>query len=517
MAYRNVQQPRRSGGRARSNRICPNLEPLEDRTLLSLLTIAQENQLSGTPQSVWDISGAGDSSLQGFATDISVNQGQTVSFKINDTSKDLLPYRHLPHGLLSRQRCPSGGNHPLLDQRTSQSACPPDGPHHRVDRLRQLVVSASWAVPSDATSGIYFARLTRDDTGGASHVVFVVRDDTDHSQILLKTSDSTWEAYNDYGGDSLYTENPDWSAERPRHKLSYNRPFNTRAANPAQDWVFNAEYPMVRWLEANGYDVSYFTDVDTNRYGALIKNHQVFLSVGHDEYWSGDERANVQAARDAGVNLAFFSGNEIFRKTRWGPSIDGSGTGYRTLIIYNESYDNAGIDPLDTAPTWTWTGTWRDARFSPPSDGGRPENALSGTMYECNATTNEVGIGMKVPAADANLRFWRNTSVANLKSGQVATLGDRVVGYETDEDVDNGFRPAGLIDMSSTSFQSISRSLVPWGTNGGRGPRLTRSRSIVPPAGHWSSAPGRSSGRGAWTGTTTMGIPHPTRTCSKRR
>ena len=51
----------------------------------------------------------------------------------------------------------------------------------------------------------------------------------------------------------------------------------------------------------------------------------MFLSVGHDEYWSGGQRANVEAARDAGVHLAFFSGNEIFWKTRWENSIDGSG------------------------------------------------------------------------------------------------------------------------------------------------------------------------------------------------
>ena len=68
---------------------------------------------------------------------------------------------------------------------------------------------------------------------------------------------------------------------------------------------------MVRWLERNGYDVSYSTGVDTDRRGNLIRNHPVFMSVGHDEYWSGTQRANVEAARDAGVNLAFFSGNEM--------------------------------------------------------------------------------------------------------------------------------------------------------------------------------------------------------------
>ena len=109
--------------------------------------------------------------------------------------------------------------------------------------------------------------------------------------------------------------------------------------------MFNAEYPMVRFLESNGYDVSYTSGVDTDRRGAELLEHEAFLSVGHDEYWSGTQRANVEAARDAGVDLAFFSGNEVFWKTRWENSIDGSGTPHRTLVSYKETHADAKIDP----------------------------------------------------------------------------------------------------------------------------------------------------------------------------
>jgi len=68
-------------------------------------------------------------------------------------------------------------------------------------------------------------------------------------------------------------------------KVSYNRPFNVPNLST---WLFSAEYPMWRWLEANGYDVSYIAGADTDRNGALIKQHKIFMSVGHDEYWSGD-------------------------------------------------------------------------------------------------------------------------------------------------------------------------------------------------------------------------------------
>ncbi len=88
------------------------------------------------------------------------------------------------------------------------------------------------------------------------------------------------------------------------------------------------------------------------------------------------------------MNLAFFSGNEVFWKTRWENSIDGTNTPYRTLVCYKETLGPnsspsaaAAIDPLDPP---TWTGTWRDNTKSPPADGGRPENALTGTMFMVN-------------------------------------------------------------------------------------------------------------------------------------
>ena len=66
-------------------------------------------------------------------------------------------------------------------------------------------VSASWAVPSTRSPGVYIAHLVRNDTGGASHILFVVRNDASHSDIVFQTSDKTWQAYNTYGGNSLYT------------------------------------------------------------------------------------------------------------------------------------------------------------------------------------------------------------------------------------------------------------------------------------------------------------------------
>ena len=405
----------------------------------SINPIACENQKTGDPASQWDVSGAGDATLQGFATDISVNVGGTVRFKVNTTASTfgIDIYRLGYYGGFGARKIASLTN---IAGR-NQPACLTDAPTGLVD-CGNWIESASWVVPTSAVSGIYFAKLTRFDTGGASHIVFVVRDDAGHSDLLFQTSDETWQAYNRYGGNSLYTGQPAGRA----YKVSYNRPFTTRDYLPLT-FVFDTEYPMVRWLEANGYNVSYFTDVDSDRFGSEILEHKIFLAVGHDEYWSGPQRANVEAARTAGVNLAFFSGNEIFWKTRWENSIDGSGTSYRTLVCYKETHAGAKIDP-----TPVWTGTWRDSRFSPPADGGRPENALTGNLFMVNGGAYGSSAAMQVPPAEGKTRFWRNTSIATLaQQGGTTTLPSESLGYEWDVDVDNGLRPPGLIHLSSTT------------------------------------------------------------------
>ena len=143
----------------------------------------------------------------------------------------------------------------------------------RIDRLWELGAIRRWIVPSTAVSGVYIAKLVREDSvAGASHIIFVVRDDGRLSDVLFQTSDTTWQAYNSYGGNSLYTGAPAGRA----YKVSYNRPYNTRTIFGSLSWFFYAEYPMIRWLEANGFDVAYFTGVDSDRRGQAIRNHKMF-------------------------------------------------------------------------------------------------------------------------------------------------------------------------------------------------------------------------------------------------
>ena len=461
--------------------------------------IVRENRLPGDPPTEWDINGWGDPTIQGFGHDISINRGETIFFKIKTDSTDyrIDIYRMGYYGGMGARR---------VDTITPSVKLPQPQPEGLRDEATHLYdcgnweVSASWQAPSDATSGIYFARLVRQDLDSASpdssgfsernwradnsqespaerpsasphaygalgygrlanalreprasHIYFVVRHDEGNSDILFQTSDTTWQAYNPYGGYCTYGRvNPGFPRSigiPPRaYKVSYNRPLKTRDYR-AVNMVFNAEYPFVRWLESNGYDVTYFTGVDSDRRGEEIRKHRLFLSVGHDEYWSLEQRQHVEAGREAGVHLAFFSGNEVFWKTRWEPSIDGEGVPHRTLVTYKETHDNAKIDPVADV----WTGTWRDPRpFNP--EGPQPENALTGTIFTVNAWRNDPLI---VPAKYAALRFWRNTEIAKLKPGESAVLLKGILGHEWDEDLDNGFRPPGLFHLSETTIDNV--------------------------------------------------------------
>ncbi|GGF48072.1 hypothetical protein GCM10011321_43070 [Youhaiella tibetensis] len=450
-------------------------------TTPALNKIALENLKQGTPRSVWALqSDIGDANIQGFATEISTNIGGTVDFKIatDSTHYRLEIYRMGYYG---------GDGARLVDVVDKQLDSAQIQPHPIVDASIGLIdagnwsVSASWDIPADAVSGVYFAKLVREDgTAGENIIPFIVRDDSAHSDIVFQTSDTTWQAYNPWGGANLYGGttplNPnDMIAYMPpncgcglgaigrAYAVSYNRPIITSTntgfllAGP-QDFVFGEEFPAIQWLEQNGYDVTYISGVDAARSGSLLLNHDVYLSVGHDEYWSAEQRENVTAARDAGVNLAFLGGNDCYWKVQWTDSIDGNGTPYRTMVCYKDTWANTQINPADSA-----TGTWRDPRFADP--GQEPENSLLGTMFTVDSWRSDT---MTIPYDMTQLRFWRNTAISDTQPGDTAELVNGLLGYEWNSDVDNGFRPAGLINLSLSTI-SVDTYLLDYGNTVGSG------------------------------------------------
>jgi hypothetical protein len=438
--------------------------------------IVLENMKQGTSRSEWTVEGDGDGNIQGFATQISSNIGQTVDFKIaTDSTNYRLDIYRLGYYGGDGARKVATINKSLTTAQVQ--------PHPIVDISIGLIdagnwsVSASWTIPEDAVSGVYFAKLVRQDgTAGQSMVPFIVREDGSTSDIVFQTSDTTWQAYNAWGGASLYFGEvpvdpahligylpPNCScgvtAIGRASAVSYNRPFvtNTSLRGGTHDYIFGAESSAIEWLEQNGYDVSYISGVDSTRNGSQLLNHSAFLSVGHDEYWSAEQRTNVEAARDSGVNLAFWSGNEIYWKVRWENSIDGNGTPYRTMVCYKETWGTS------TDPSNIGTGTWRDPRYADP--GQKPENALSGQMFSVDSYRQDA---ISIPYDYSNLRFWRNTDVANILPGQTFQLVKNLLGYEWDSDFENGFRPAGMINLSLSNI-AVDTYLRDYGTSVGPG------------------------------------------------
>ena len=331
--------------------------------------VACENEKAGTAPSVWQ-GGDTDPSIQGYATSMSVNAGGTIRFKVKTTaSRYHIDIYRLGYYQGNGARLQQANVQPTASLPQSQPACLTDSSTGLID-CGNWGVSGSWTAPATSVSGVYLARLVRDDNGGASQIPFVVRNDAASSDMLVRTSDATWQAYNAYGGNSLYSctvacppGNP--NAYKGAFSVSYNRPFDGTVQDNGRSYLFYAEYQMIRFIERNGYDVSYTSQADADANAAALRNHKMIVSSAHDEYWSAGERTNIEAARDAGVSLAFFSGNEVFWKTRWqSSSADGTPTAYRTLTSYKDTHFDARTDPV------AWTGTWIDPRFSPPGTVG---------------------------------------------------------------------------------------------------------------------------------------------------
>ncbi|MCL2729753.1 MAG: DUF4082 domain-containing protein [Actinomycetia bacterium] len=426
--------------------------------------IVCENSKTGTPMEDWFAPNA-YGNVQGFTDQVSYQAGQTVQFKVQSPVAYHVEVFRLGYygGDGARQlstAAQAAATYPANFTRDGTPGSPPDNtvvdgepqgkPLQCAGNSAGLIdcgnwpATASWTIPGDAVSGLYIANFDQVDGNGVMPYPFVVRNDSSHSAIVVQTDDETWQAYNKWGGRNLYDGDgpaPDGRA----YQVSYNRPLDIGGDNG----VYGSEFEMLYWLERNGYDVSYLSGLDVSTRPADLTNHTMFMSSGHDEYWTQDQFTNVLNARKAGVNETFFSGNEVSWKTRFAPSIDGTSTSGRTLICYKETkLELASPDGIPD-PTSTWTGAFLDPGGAAKGDTYQPQNVLTGSLFTVNGYRSDA---ITVPGAYAKLRLWRNTTVASLTPAQTATFPVGTLGYEWDSDIaDSPTRPAGQIDLSSTT------------------------------------------------------------------
>jgi hypothetical protein len=180
--------------------------------------IVLENQKPGSPRSEWDLAGAATGNIEGFTTNISYNVGQRVDFKIDTSSTNYRVdiYRLGYYG---------GAGARKVATLQHQGAAPVQ-PDALVEASTGMVdagnwsVTDSWTMPADAVSGVYVAKLVRQDgTFGEAHVPFIVRNEASTSDIVFQTSDLTWQAYNGWGGANVYGGNGPGGGTAPGPRL----------------------------------------------------------------------------------------------------------------------------------------------------------------------------------------------------------------------------------------------------------------------------------------------------------
>jgi hypothetical protein len=335
-----------------------------------------ENQQPGTTdwQILWG-SAATDAGgeIKGYASATSINKGESITFYVSVNPAQTYTvdvyrmgwYQGLGGRLMQHIDTISG---------VPQPTCPTDATTGMIEchwaPAVTLATQTSW------TSGIYLALLTNAQAL-QNYIIFAVRDDSRVAALMYQQPVTTYQAYNDYPydnatGKSLYEFNSFGAATvnggLSAVKVSFDRPYMSDGTGIDYSQSFLSwEINFVRWMEKSGYDVTYSTDIDSHTNGSRLLNYRGILSVGHDEYWSKPMYDAFVAARDAGVNLAFFGANAIASQVRLEPS--SSGVANRVLVCYRD----ATLDP-NPDPSLKTVG-WRSTVLN------RPEQTMMGVQY----------------------------------------------------------------------------------------------------------------------------------------
>jgi hypothetical protein len=345
--------------------------------------IAAENAKPGAKH--WRlVHPAGPGQLEGFADHVSVLPGQSFRLYVSTTAAHFTV-----HALRAGWY---GGDRAREVWTSAPVAGRKQAPAKEIARTRTDY--APWQ-PSTTVStanwppGSYLLRLDGDN-GKQSWVPITVRTPSVVGRVVLIKEVTTEQAYNTWGGRSLY-QGPDHGFNTRARAVSFDRPY---ATTDGAALFFHDELSLVSLAERHALPVAYATDIELDADPHYLHGARAVISEGHDEYWSRAMRATVRNGLNEGVNLAFFGANEVYRKIRFGPTP----LGERRLEI---DYKVVTEDPLYGKPgkEGLVTGNWRD---KPAAD---PESTLSGEMYACFPGDDPLVI------TDAKSWIWRGTGV----------------------------------------------------------------------------------------------------------
>ncbi|MFM7535284.1 MAG: N,N-dimethylformamidase beta subunit family domain-containing protein [Acidimicrobiales bacterium] len=309
-------------------------------------------------------------------------------------------------------------------------------------------VGAQWA------PGWYEVRIRTSGPTGETlrHAGFCVRAPARRptSSILLVLSTSTWNAYNDWGGPNLYTGGVRVSFRRPFARGLLDRPEPARHRNAAEvpdvegalwaahfrsegicSWSACAgwptwEAPFVDWAERAGYRFDYAVSTDLEERPEVLDGHRLYLSVGHDEYWSGPMRDTVERFVHGGGNAVFCSGNTSFWQVRFESADSGVDPSDRHVMVGYKGTARRD-DPLARTEPARMTGMWSDPRI------GRSEHSLTGVSFTRGGYARIAGA---TPAGQRGYTVWQPRhwvfEGTDLRYGDLLGGIHGVVGYECD-------------------------------------------------------------------------------------
>ena len=365
--------------------------------------------------------------------------------------------------------------------------------------------AAEFIIPQDWPSGLYFARVTagvvvnpppRTDErslsiiapqpGYSLDIPFVVRGGNpgEQSSILVILPDTTYAAYNFWGGRSLYgfqssvvpqgvpwgrvvwnlgstSKNPD-NHQTPRaFRIALERPYNVIPGAPwaplgIPKWQL-WEVPLIRWLARQQIPVEWCLATDIHRdqleHTNLLRNYNLVVSVGHDEYWSAEMRENVEGFVQAGGNAAFFSGNVCWWQIRFDPDV-------KTQTCYKD----ARFDPEPNSSLVTVN--WYDKPVC------NAETSLTGVSYYDAPNPELNGYSVLQPG------HWvfANTGLS-LNGPSFGTYGDPPVSVNANES-DRYQKPQSNSCLPSSPQDFLPLAEVPAAPNQSGNPKVAATMGI---------------------------------------
>lgn len=327
-------------------------------------TVAQENRRPGStawrlPGPAADVGGLAHGSVIGYVSQQALAPGQTERVYVSAPGSKLGRVRVFRMGWYGGR----GGREVLVSKKLPLVTQPPC-----VHRFASGLTECDWhpalsfAIPASLPSGVYIAKLST--ATGASDCLFVVRASAPQP-LLAQLPTSTYEAYNAWGGDSLYPGGADRvgvTGTSQGIEVSYDRPYDS-VTGAGQ--FFARDVAMVRFLERYGYPVSYTTSESVDEDPGQLAGHRALIDFGHSEYWSARQEQAFARVRGA-TSLLFFGSDTLAWRVRYAPAsaaVGRAGEPDHTIVAYKE---HAPLDPDRSDPTGAFP------------DGGA---ALTGSAY----------------------------------------------------------------------------------------------------------------------------------------